>query len=154
MTATRAIIGYGTTVFVGDSSSPGVYTQLQEVIEVTPPNLQVDDVEATHFTSDNRTREYIPGLIEGGEASVGMNRIPGSATEILLMGLQTSGTRVAVRIIWPPFPSSGGASTTWEFIGHVKGYETASPIDDRMTATCTFKVDSSLTLTIGSPAPG
>lgn len=147
MVATRAIIGYGTTVFVSDSSSPGVFTQILEVTEVTPPNLQVDDVEATHFTSDNRTREYIAGLIEGGEASIAMNRIPGSATEILLMGLQTNATRVVVRIIWPN-------NTIWEFIGHVKGYETSSPIDDRMTATCTFKVDSSLTVTIGSPAPG
>jgi hypothetical protein len=147
MTATRAIIGYGTTVFVGDSSSPGTYTQLQEVIEVTPPNAQVDDVEATHFTSDNRTREYIAGLIEGGEAAVGMNRVPGSATEILLLGLQTNGTRVAVRIIWPN-------QTIWEFIGHVKGYETSSPIDDRMTATCTFKVDGSTTISLPSPPPG
>lgn len=147
MTATRAIIGYGTTVYIGDSSSPGIYTQLQEVTEVTPPNLQVDDVEATHFTSDNRTREYIAGLIEPGEASVAMNRIPGSATEILLMNLQTAGTRVAVRMIWPN-------GTTWEFIGHVKGYETAAPIDDRMTATVTFKVDGAQTITIASPAPG
>ena len=147
MVATRAILGYGTTVFVADSSSPGVFTQIQEVIEVTPPNAQVDDVEATHFISDNRTREYIAGLIEGGEAAIGMNRIPGSATEILLIGLQVSGARVAVRIIWPN-------NTIWEFIGHVKGYETASPIDDRMTATCTFKVDGSTTITIGSPAPG
>jgi predicted secreted protein len=145
--ATRAILGYGTTVFVGDSSSPGVYTQLQEVIEVTPPNAQVDDVEATHFTSTSRTREYIAGLIEGGEASVGMNRIPGSATEILLQALQTAATVVAVRIVWPN-------QTIWEFLGHVKGYETSSPIDDRMTATCTFKVDGATTVTLPSPAPG
>jgi hypothetical protein len=147
MVATRAIIGYGTTVAVSDTSSPGVWTTLQEVIEVGPPNLQVDDVEATHFTSDNRTREYISGLIEGGEASVGLNRIPGSATEILLMGLQTSGTKVQVLITWPN-------GTTWMFLGHVKGYETSSPIDDRMTATATFKVDGSQTITIASPAPG
>jgi hypothetical protein len=147
MVATRAIIGYGTTVQLGDSSSPGVFTALQEVIEVKPPNIQVADVEATHFISDNRTREYIPGLLEGGEASVGMNRIPGSATEILLMGLQTSGTKVVVLITWPN-------GTIWQFLGHVKGYETASPIDDRMTATATFKVDGAQTITIPSPAPG
>lgn len=147
MVATRAIIGYGTTVFISDTASPGVYTQLQEVIEVTPPNAQTDDVEATHFTSDNRTREYIAGLIEGGEAAVGMNRIPGSATEILLMGLQTSAERRSIRIVWPN-------NTIWEFVGHVKGYETSSPIDDRMTATCTFKVDGAQTITIPSPAPG
>lgn len=147
MTATRAILGYGTTVQVGDSSSPGVWTALLEVIEVTPPNAQVDDVEATHFTSDNRTREYIAGLIEGGEASINMNRVPGSATENLLMGLQNSGTKVAVLITWPN-------GTTWLFLGHVKGYETASPIDDRMTATATFKVDGATTVTLPSPPPG
>lgn len=146
MTATRAIIGYGTRVYISDTSSPGVYTELLEVTEVTPPNAQVDDVEATHFVSDNRTREYIPGLIEGGEASVAMNRIPGSTTEIFLMGLQTSGERRSIRIVWPN-------STIWEFVGHVKGYETAAPIDDRMTATCTFKVDGAQTITIPSPAP-
>ncbi len=146
MTATRAIIGYGTTVAIGDSSSPPVFTQLAEVTEVTPPYQQTDDVEATHFISDNRTREYIPGLIEGGEASVGMNRVPGSVTEILLMGLQTSATRVPVLITWPN-------GTTWQFLGVVKGYETSSPIDDRMTATCTFKVGGAQTITIPSPAP-
>jgi hypothetical protein len=146
MVATRAILGYGTTVAVSDTASPGTWTQLAEVIEVTPPNMQVDDVEATHFTSDNRTREYIAGLIEGGEASVGMNRIPGSTTEILLMGLQTSGTKVQVLITWPN-------GTTWMFLGHVKGYETQSPIDDRMTATATFKVDGANTVTIASPPP-
>lgn len=144
---TRAMLGYNTTVFVADSSSPGVFTQLQEVTEVTPPNFQVDDVEATHFTSTNRTREYIAGFIEPGEASVSMNRVPGSATEILLMALQTAGTQVMIRIVWP---NNG----MWEFVGHVKGYETASPIDDRMTATCTFKVDGAQTITIASPAPG
>jgi hypothetical protein len=86
-------------------------------------------------------------LLEGGEASVGMNRIPASATEILLMGLQTAGTKVVVLITWP-----NGA--IWQFLGHVKGYETASPIDDRMTATATFKVDGAQTITIPSPAPG
>ena len=147
MVATRAMLGYGTTVFLNDSSSPGVFTQLQEVTEVNPPNAQVDDVEATHMTSDNRTREYIAGLIEAGEASVAMNRIPGSATEILLLGLQTSGQKVLCRITWP----NGGI---WEFLTHVKGYETSSPIDDRMTATATLKVDGASTITLPSPAPG
>ena len=135
MTATRAIIGYGTTVAVGDTGSPPIYTQLAEVTEVTPPNAQTDDVEATHFISDSRTREYIPGLIEPGEASVGMNRIPGSTTEILLMGLQQAGTRVPVLITWPN-------GTTWQFLGVVKGYETASPIDDRMAIASQYGGDS------------
>jgi len=143
---TNAMIGYQTQIFVSDQNSPGLFTQIQEVIEVTPPNAQSDDVDATHFTSPNRTREYIQGLIEPGEASFGMNRVPGGTTEVLLQGLQTSGALRFWRILWPN-------NTTWDFSAYVKGYEISSPIDDRITATCTLKVNGSTTVTIGSPTP-
>lgn len=146
MVATRAIIGYLTKVWYADSTSPGSWVAIEEVIEVTPPNAQSDDVDATHMQSPNRTREYIAGLIEGGEASFGMNRIPGSVTELALQALQTSAEKRMWRFEWPN-------GTLWDFLAHVKGYETASPIDDRMTATCTLKVDGSTTVTLPSPAP-
>lgn len=148
MAPTKASIGYGTTVKVGSGDtpdSPDTYTFIQEVIEVTPPNMQTDDVDATHFTSPNRTREYIPGLIEPGEASIVMNRIDGSATETLLLSLQTSGALRTWVITWPN-------ETTWSFLGLVKGYEATSPIDDRMTATATIKVAGAQTVSIPSPS--
>lgn len=143
---TNAMIGYTTQVFVSDQNSPGLFTQIAEVIEVTPPNATSDDVDATHMLSPNRTREYITGLVEPGEASFGMNRVPGGTTENLLIGLQTSGATRLWRFQWPN-------GTLWEFSAYVKGYETASPLDDRMTATCTLKVAGATTVTIGSPTP-
>lgn len=143
---TNAMIGYQTQVFVSDAASPGVFTQIGEVIEVTPPNAVADDVDATHFTSPNRTREYITGLIEPGEASFGMNRIPGGTTELALQALQASGATRLWRFLWPN-------GTMWEFLAYVKGYETSAPIDDRLTATCTLKVAGATTVTIGSPTP-
>ena len=144
--ATNAMIGYSTKVYYADALSPGVFTQVSEVIEVTPPNAVADDVDATHYTSPNRTREYIQGLIEPGEASFGMNRVPGGTTETALLALQTSGAPRMFRFEWPN-------NTIWDFPAYVKGYETTSPIDDRMTATCTLKVTGSSTITIGSPTP-
>jgi predicted secreted protein len=143
---TNAMIGYQTQVYVSDQNSPGLWTPIAEVIEVTPPNAQADDVDATHMLSPNRTREYIVGLIEPGEASFGMNRIPGGTTEVLLQGLQTSGALRNWRFVWPN-------NTEWLFSAYVKGYETSSPLDDRMTATCTLKVAGATTITIGSPTP-
>lgn len=143
---TNAMIGYTTQVFVSDANSPGVYTQIAEVTEVTPPNAVADDVDATHYASPNRTREYITGLIEPGEASFVMNRVPGGTTELLLQGLQTSGASRIWRMVWPN-------GTFWEFSAYVKGYETTAPIDDRMTATCTLKVAGATTVTLGSPTP-
>jgi Lambda phage tail tube protein, TTP len=144
--ATNAMIGYQTTVFYADAESPGIFTQVTEVIEVTPPNAVADDVDATHFTSPNRTREYIAGFIEPGEASFGVNRIPGGSLEIALMALRDSGARRMWRFVWPN-------NTIWDFVAYVKGHETTSPIDDRMTATYTLKVAGSTTVTVGSPTP-
>jgi Lambda phage tail tube protein, TTP len=144
--ATNAMIGYSTLVYYADAESPGTFTQVTEVIEVTPPNQAADDVDATHFTSPNRTREYIQGLIEPGEASIVLNRIPGGTAEIAIMALRDSGARRMWRFVWPN-------NTIWDFVAYVKGYETTSPIDDRMTATCTLKVSGSTTVTIGSPTP-
>ena len=143
---TTALIGYGTMVEIEIVNSPGQYFELVEVKEVTPPNEQVDDVEVTHYQSPNRTREYIAGLIEGGEASCLMNRHPGSASETMILALKTSGDKTNVRITWPN-------SVTWVFLGHVKGYETTAPVDGAMEATATFKVDGSQTITIPSPLP-
>lgn len=52
---TTALIGYGTEFWLDNAS--GVLTQLSEILSVTPPNPQVDDVEATHMLSPNRRRE-------------------------------------------------------------------------------------------------
>src|SRR5262245_45104319 len=115
--ATNALLGYATTVWYADALSPGVWTQAHQVIEVTPPHQVADDVDATHFTSPNRTREYIQGLIEPGEASFGMNRVPGGTSETALLSLQTSGAQRMFRFIWPN-------NTIWDFPAYVKGYET------------------------------
>jgi len=144
--ATNAMLGYTTQIFYADSTSPGVFTQVAEAYEVTPPNAQADDVDVTHYASPNRTREYIQGLIEPGEASFSCNRVPGGTTETAILNLQTNGTKVTWRFIWPN-------GTMWEFPGYVKGYETTAPVDDKMTATTTLKVTGSTTITIGSPTP-
>ena len=138
-TPTTAIIGWTTQVQVEKPTSPGVYFSLIEVKDVSPPNLQVDDVEVTHYLSPGRTREYIAGFIDGGDAAVTMNRVPGSPSEDLILLLQNTGAKVHVKVTWPN-------AIIWTFLGHVKGYETTSPVDGVMEATATFKVDSSLTV--------
>lgn len=132
----NAIIGYDTAYAIHDGEDPGAFDTIAEVISITPPNEQADDVEATHFKSANRTREYIAGLIEPGEASFDINWIPGDATATIILDLKASGDIRQHRITWPN-------ATTWTFSGYIKGFEPQSPIDDRMTATVTIKVTSS-----------
>lgn len=148
MATTQAGIGYGTTVEIEDEtlSSPPVYVVLEEIFGVTPPNQQTEQVEATHNTSPDRTREFITGLIDPGECSFEMNFIPGSATDQRLQELKTSGARRDCRVTYPN-------DVTWEFSAAVTGYEPSTPTDDRMTVTVTLRVSGPTTITIPSPLP-
>lgn len=110
-------------------------TQLGEILGVPNPNVQTDEVEATHMASGGY-REFIAGLKDPGEGSFDINFVPSSATYALLVEAQESGTTRDYKIVLPCADGS-----TWEITGEgfVKGIERVVPIDDRMTATITFR---------------
>ena len=131
----NVVIGYGAAV----TFKIGVATAvpLGEVISIGLPNPQQSDVEATHFTSPGRAREYIPGLIDNGEIAIGINFDAGSATDDLVNEAmaETSPIEVAITV-----PTSSGTDQKFTFPGVVKGFEKEIPVDDRQTATITIRV--------------
>jgi hypothetical protein len=131
---TEALIGYGTIFAVESAPGSGSYTQLGEVTSVTPPNLSVDQIDATHMQSPGRTREFIQGLADPGEMSIEMNYIANSATDAFLLAWRTSGLTRSARISYP-----GSATDT--FPAFILGYAPGS-IDpsDKMSATLSLKV--------------
>ncbi len=127
---TDARIGYGTTYEI---FSGGEFVEVAEVSNVTPGEATTDRIDATHMKSPGRRREYISGLIDSGEASFEINWLPGSDTDVLLRGLQTSGETTDHRITFP-----NGVTVTYE--AQVTGFGKAVPIDDKMSATLTISV--------------
>jgi Lambda phage tail tube protein, TTP len=145
MPASNALLGYGSTFQIISDSSPDVYVDLAEITTITPPSATLDQIDVTHMQSPNRTREFISGLIDGGEASFDMNFIPGSTSDdrlFELLNLPVGATRRrACRISFPN-------GVTWSFDAELIGYEPTVPFDDKMTATVRFKTTG--TLTVGS----
>lgn len=141
--ATEAAIGWGAELHLANGT--GVLTKLAEVTAITPPNPMTDDVEATHFGSPDRRREYISGLIEDGEGTFELNYVPGSATDTLIRDAQDAGDSREYMIVIPD------GANGWEITGTciVKGYERSIPIDDRMTATMTVRFTGASTEAAG-----
>lgn len=133
MGATEAQIGYGTKYEIEDAAGSGTFFEVGEVTEVTPGEEAADQVEATHMQSPGRRRERIAGLIDPGEASFGINWIPGNETDQFLRGLLKSGERRLHKQTYP-----NGVSVT--YTGAITGYSKAVPLDDRMTATITVAI--------------
>lgn len=138
MAASEATLGYGSTFRISNNDSPGIFTDIAEVFNITPPSFEADDVDVTHNQSPNRTRETIAGLKTPGDCSFEMNFIPGSASDVLIRGLQGTGEQRACQIEFPN-------AETWDFLASVKGYEVSMPTDDKMTATVSMLVSGDIT---------
>lgn len=138
MSDTEARIGYGTVLEIALASAPTDFTYIRETYNATPPSDKDDQVDATHFQSPNRYREFIPGLTDAGEASVEMNYVPGSATDRFLNSVK--GKRLIVRLTFP-----NGVQII--FMASRASYEKSTPNDDKMTATLTLKVSGEPVIT-------
>lgn len=72
---TLADIGYDASFGI-EGATAGTFVAVAEIVAITPPGLTRGAVEATHLKSPGRTKEFIPGLFETGEASFTLNFEP------------------------------------------------------------------------------
>jgi len=134
---TLADIGYG-AVFGIESATPGTYTAVAEVTSITIPSRSRDAIEATHLGSANAYKQFIAGLKDGGECTLGLNFVAG-ATAVMVAAFEAE--KGKYRIIAPD-----GVNTII-FEGFFTEY---SPPElapgDLMTATATIKLSGMATL--------
>lgn len=119
---TDARIGWGGKVYISTDNTEANLALLAEVVDTTFPQNETDEVEATHLTSPGRRREYLSGLIDGGEVTINLNYVPGSATDLLLTAALDAGTTRKIRFVVPS--ETGDGSADWNFVtsGFVKRY--------------------------------
>lgn len=137
---TAAIIGKGTVFAVADPVTPTTFVPLAELTSLTPPSSSVDIIDVTNMDSADRTREFIAGMIDPGECSMGMNFIPGSTTDAFIQAWRAAGTVRGCKITWPN-------GVIWQFEAFVSSYDVDAPFDDKLSATLALKVVSSTTVT-------
>jgi hypothetical protein len=119
---TDARIGWGGKVYLSTDNTEANLTLLSEVVDTTFPQDETDEVEATHLASPGRRKEFLAGLIDGGEMTLNLNYTPGSATDLLLSAALAAGTTRKVRIVVPD--ETGTGSADWNIVtsGFVKRY--------------------------------
>lgn len=143
MPASVAMLGYGSVFQIQTENSPDVFVDMAEVSSITPPSATLDQVDVTHMTSPGRNREFISGLNDPGEVSFDMNFVPGSTSDdrlFELLNIPIGLTRQ--RLCRISFPNG----VTWTFSAELTGYEPTVPVDDKMSATVTFKVSGSISV--------
>lgn len=130
MAETEGSIGFGVQVGVSASSTDNTFAALLEITDVSGPEIAVDDVEMTHSESPDRYKEWLPGLIDGGEVTVECNYTKENCAAVYAL----VGVKKYYKITLP----DGGS--TWKFPGYIKGFGEEEPIDDKIQNQVTIKV--------------
>lgn len=122
-----ADVGTGTTVAFGTSSFTA------EVLSVNGNDISREDIETTHMGTTNY-RTFMPSdLVDGGSVDMEIAFDPDSQPPFT----------AAAETITITFPLPAGQSTPAdvEFSGYVSSWSWSDPLEERMTADITIKVD-------------
>ncbi len=139
----NAAMGAGAAFGIGDGASSESFSDLSEVLSISPPSQSTDIIDVTHLKSTNRLREFIAGFIDPGDVSLELNHVPGSAADTAIQALEGLSTTTNFRVT---FPDGTSGSVTWIFAGFLSGYEPNISPDDKMTASITIKVTGATTV--------
>lgn len=140
MTATAADTGFGAAFQYEATHASGTFTDFAEVVEINPPEITRETVDATHMASPDGYREFIGAMRDGGEAEIVYNLIPGNAADDIL---DTHANSDIVRNYRIEFPSGAYLAFTALCTAHPR----AIPMDDKMTGSATFKVSGKPVMT-------
>ena len=138
-----AAMGAGAAFGIGDGATAESFTDLAEVISISPPSQSTDIIDVTHLKSVNRRREFLAGFIDPGDVTLELNHVPGSAADTAIQALEGLSTTTNFRVT---FPDGTSGSVTWIFAGFLQGYEPNITPDDKMTSSVTIKVTGATTV--------
>lgn len=138
------ISAFGTLLKKGDGGSPESFTAIAEVSNIGGPNLSLDPIDVTHHSSTAGWKEFVGGLLDGGEVSFEINYDPVGATHDASTGLIADMVARTMRNFQLVFPDTG--NTTWSFAALVTAFEPSEPVDDKLAASITLKLSGQPTL--------
>jgi hypothetical protein len=134
-------IGWGGEFHLHNSTS---LQTLENVTSVTPPEDMADEHEVTHLKSPGRRKEFIAGMIDGGEITVEINHVPNSATDQLCLAAKAAADTRAWKIVFPA--TDGTALRQYTGNGFVKSYK-VNPVvpNEPMTSTMVIRCSGAVT---------
>ena len=112
------------------------YNKVLEITSISGPSQSRDAIELTSHDSSNSFREFVAGIIDGGEISIEGNFITGDALgQIKFHTDLQDGEKRSCFIVMPM--AVGGA---WSFEAIASGFESTYPFDDKIGVSGTLKI--------------
>jgi len=122
---------------------------IAEITNITGPEMSLETIDVTSHDSANDFREFIGGLLDGGEVQIEGNFIAGDTSGQI--GLQTDLLAKTVQTFVLTFPTS--VTATWTFTALVTRFKPSDfPMDDAQRFSATLKITGKPVLAITASA--
>ncbi len=123
----------------GDGASPEVFAIVEEVREISGFGKTNPLLDATSF--DSTAREYIAGLADGSEFTLGCVRVhTASSKQDALIAHVDAGTSVNCQIAW----TDGTTAKTYDFLTVAVSYEYGPSYEDVSTINFSLKISGNI----------
>lgn len=125
----------------GNGGTPEVYTRICQVREISGLGQTNDLIDVTTFCSEG-SREYIGGLADGEEVTIGMNYETSSAQiAAMIADVNNKATRAFRLVI-----DSGSPSVIISFSAAAIGWVLNPAVDDANQISFTLKISGDITI--------
>jgi hypothetical protein len=143
--STVSTIGYGIKL-AHSTTSGGTYTAIAELLDLTPPPENVDEVKV--YRSDNTAAvvERIPGWTEVGDCSMKITYNPSQRSTLQSL----RGVPGFWKVTYPLVTGQTASGDTELFAGFIKELGAETPLKDSMTCQIKIAVNGDITYTQGS----
>ena len=115
----------------------GVYETIANLTDINAPERSREALETTNHGSPNKHREFVKGLMDGGEAGLTLNYDPAQNTHAALRADFEEDDLRSYRIVFLPGDVD---EETWTFDAMITNLGVAAPIDDVLEQEITVKV--------------
>ena len=135
-----ALSAFGTLLQYSDDQGNN-FVSVAELRNLSGPSMSADVIEVTVHNpvcGNSPYKQYIAGLLDGGEVTFDINFLPLNGTHNSvsgIVGVFTSRARRTWRILWPD-----EALTPWSFPGQVTSFQPSSNPSEALQASVTIKV--------------
>jgi len=131
---------FGTQLQRGDGATPEVFTTIADVTSLDLPDIKRDTIDVTSHGSEDGWKEYLGGLVDGGEMKATVNYQPTLHDQFVddFDDRQPRNYRVV-------FPDD--AATTWQFGAILTEFKPSAPYDDKAEADLSWQITGKPTFT-------
>lgn len=134
-----------------DPAGGTAFAAIAQVKDFTGPSISRGDIDVTDHDSPSGYKQYLPGLVEGGEFTWTLGWDPHNTAHGQGVGTGLIGDFEQDGCTLPTFRARAVTclgTADWTWAGYVKGFTPAYPVEGELTSDVTVKVNGKPTLTV------